>query len=310
MKKQKGMTLIEVIISIAIYGIMAMLVTEIMTLVNATMRATDQLNDRLSFEAKFADNLQTTDDEGNTLTRQGVTFQVRYDNDSRVVGADPLNPNPWTAALEYTAPYDNSSVVGTRYSENVNYRFITFDHVSSNHSSFPGENFFVYIRPVPYFTDEAGTLTDTEKQNAIAQANAAISQIKGLNVATQTGTRFLDPTISEIDLLDTYPIVLGGDMAFNIFNSSETVADTDQTVEANLMLNTTKDMFGDNVARAWNKDAPAKIFLYVKVGSSAENITFYNKCLIEWNINNGKFAVSKSYTLEEEIPDPLDYDNP
>ena len=59
--KLKGMTLIEVVISIGVYAVIALLLTEVMSLVNATMKATNQLNRRLAYEAKFADNLLTHD---------------------------------------------------------------------------------------------------------------------------------------------------------------------------------------------------------------------------------------------------------
>lgn len=60
-RKLKGMTLIEVVISIGIYAVIALLLTEIMSLVNATMKATNQLNRRLAYEAKFADNMLLSD---------------------------------------------------------------------------------------------------------------------------------------------------------------------------------------------------------------------------------------------------------
>ena len=55
-RKLKGMTLMEVVVSLAVYAVIGLLIAEIMTLVNATMKATNQLNRRLSYEAKFADN--------------------------------------------------------------------------------------------------------------------------------------------------------------------------------------------------------------------------------------------------------------
>ena len=60
-RKLKGMTLIEVVISIGIYAVIALLLTEIMSLVNATMKATNQLNRRLAYESKFADNMLLSD---------------------------------------------------------------------------------------------------------------------------------------------------------------------------------------------------------------------------------------------------------
>lgn len=302
MKKRKGMTLIEVIVSLAIYGIMAMLVAEIMTLVNATMRATNQLNDRLSYEAKFADNLQTVDDRGNALSATVVNFQIRYNNNSQIVGGASRE------ALEYTAQYDNSHVVGQRYSENVNYRFMTFDRVASNRSAFPGEMFQVSIRPVPYFSADEGSLSDAEKQALVASANSIISTITELKIETETGTDFfpLGSGVSELNFTNG-DVMLGSDIQVQIFNTSEAIPDSVQTVEANLKFNTKRDFFHDGVSREWNKDVPGRIYLYVKVGSSSDNATYYNQCLFEWNINTGEFNVSRSYTVDDVFPLPPVY---
>lgn len=58
-KRRRGLTLIEIIISIAIYAVLALLVAEIMSMVNMLMKSTDQMNKRLTYEAKYADNLQS-----------------------------------------------------------------------------------------------------------------------------------------------------------------------------------------------------------------------------------------------------------
>ncbi len=66
--KRKGLTLVEIVISIAIYGVLALLIMEIMTLVNTLVKSTDQMTKRLSYEAKYADNLLTQDEEGHPFS--------------------------------------------------------------------------------------------------------------------------------------------------------------------------------------------------------------------------------------------------
>lgn len=66
--KRKGLTLIEIVISIAIYGVLALLIMEIMTLVNTLVKSTDQMTKRLSYEAKYADNLLTQDEDGHPFS--------------------------------------------------------------------------------------------------------------------------------------------------------------------------------------------------------------------------------------------------
>ena len=168
--KRKGMTLLEVIISIAVYAVLALLLAEIMTLVNSTMRSTEQLNKRLSYEAKFADNLNIVNSDGTQFDKltenvgganvPAVKVSIRYDvketdkvrSDGQVVSitadanktiARDLSNNQLRAS-EYTTDYDETSN-GTHYHDNTNYRFMTFDKVSLGKSVKPGGAFPVHI---------------------------------------------------------------------------------------------------------------------------------------------------------------------
>lgn len=58
-KKLKGLSLMEIIISIAVYAIIALLMAEIMGCINATMTSTSRLNERLDSEALLVDNKET-----------------------------------------------------------------------------------------------------------------------------------------------------------------------------------------------------------------------------------------------------------
>ncbi|MBR3679739.1 MAG: hypothetical protein IKL87_05995 [Oscillospiraceae bacterium] len=58
-KKLKGLSLMEIIISIAVYAIIALLMAEIMGCINATMTSTSRLNERLDSEALLVDNKDT-----------------------------------------------------------------------------------------------------------------------------------------------------------------------------------------------------------------------------------------------------------
>lgn len=169
--KRKGMTLLEVIISIAVYAVLALLLAEIMTLVNSTMRSTEQLNKRLSYEAKYADNLNIVDADGTQFDKlteavggvdvPAVKVSIRYDvketdkvksaagqvvsiaADANKTIARDLSNNELRAS-EYTTRYDETST-GTHYHDNTNYRFMTFDKVSLGKSVKPGGAFPVHI---------------------------------------------------------------------------------------------------------------------------------------------------------------------
>lgn len=131
--KLKGMTLMEVVISIGVYAVIALLLTLIMSLVNQTMKATNQLNRRLSYEAKFADNLMINDGHedfaGTPIT---VTFSNSNPND-----AHPFSTNPQDGAgIEYQVNSNhlerlsgvveddaNSSLI---FNTGTHYRFMIF----------------------------------------------------------------------------------------------------------------------------------------------------------------------------------------
>lgn len=148
--KRKGLTLLEVIISIAVYAVLALLLAEIMTLVNKTIRSTEQLNNRLSYEAKYADNLMTADEDG-AFDTQKVNVKIQYDvtGKENASGAAP-SPGEQVAKVksnktldafngsplksdEYTAHYNETSL-GTHFHDNTNYRFMRFDKTNLDKS--------------------------------------------------------------------------------------------------------------------------------------------------------------------------------
>ena len=135
-RKLKGMTLIEVVISIGIYAVIALLLTEIMSLVNATMKATGQLNRRLAYEAKFADNMLISDgknlwaervvEPGDAPGKSDVTVRLRSD--------DAVNSfNIEAKGSEYMTNADNLERASGRLEgtdliihKDTNYRFMVF----------------------------------------------------------------------------------------------------------------------------------------------------------------------------------------
>lgn len=131
---RKGMTLIEIVISIAIAGILALLLVEIMNVVNATMRSTDYLNRRLAHESKYADNLMPGDNTGG-FSNKGATLTIKANSGefSDIVAN----------GVEYTAHY-NDPLMLSDYVSNTNYRFMVFDKTSHS-SPVAAEVFWIYI---------------------------------------------------------------------------------------------------------------------------------------------------------------------
>ena len=62
-KTLKGVTLIEIILSMAVYAVIALLLCEIMTTINMTMKSTTAMDRRFSAEAQYADNGITPEGE-------------------------------------------------------------------------------------------------------------------------------------------------------------------------------------------------------------------------------------------------------
>ena len=151
-KSRKGLTLFEIIISIAVYAVLAALLTEVMTLVNATMRSTNQLNDRLAFEAKYADNLRTRADFTERDSRvlivygTGANDMVRYDASVRDTTGKKINQVSLSGE-EYTASYTPPrAILGTDYHANTNYKFMIFNKVGFVQDAKPGGAFQVKLQ--------------------------------------------------------------------------------------------------------------------------------------------------------------------
>ena len=152
--KRKGMTLLEIIISIAMYAVLALLLTEIMTVVNTLMKSTQQLDRRLAYEAPYADNLVTADANGAfTMLEESITdpndptktvkapavkvsisYGIQRDADKKFVKADNVistdRSHKVLRAAEYTAAYNETSA-GVHYHDDTNYKFMLFNKVTT-----------------------------------------------------------------------------------------------------------------------------------------------------------------------------------
>lgn len=141
-RKLKGMTLIEVVVSIGVYAVIGLLITEIMTLVNATMKATNQLNRRLSYEAKFADNLLLSDG-ASTFDNEQIHITISGDGaNSFTIDAGGFEYS--TNANNMSNNVDSSDPSKLIINSNTNYRFMVFPKAYS--SSAAGDpNFMVNV---------------------------------------------------------------------------------------------------------------------------------------------------------------------
>ena len=143
-RKYKGMTLAEIMTAIAIAGLMALLMVQVMNCVNATMRSTTNLNKRLAYEGKVADNLQTTEADAMTDAElQNFNVRIRYDQQggayTKSVNVD--NEPGVVRITEYTCKYDVSDYVGSE----ANYHFLVAAPHTYTPSVTPGGGFMVRL---------------------------------------------------------------------------------------------------------------------------------------------------------------------
>lgn len=144
-RKLKGMTLMEVVVSLAVYAITGLLLAEIMTLVNATMKATNQLNRRLTYEAKFADNLLLSDgaDPDKDFTYNPISATLSEVNGSFTINA---NGRVYETNAENMTDKDGNKVDSDPnqmiINEHTNYRFLVF---GKTYEAAPGQNEYFYL---------------------------------------------------------------------------------------------------------------------------------------------------------------------
>ena len=137
-RKLKGMTLIEVVVSLAVYAIIGLLLAEIMSLVNATMKATNQLNRRLTYEAKFADNLLLSDGVS-SFTNNQITATLSENNGSFTINANGRVYETNASNIGNTVDSDPTQLI---INEHTNYRFLVF---SKTYAAAPAPNEYFYL---------------------------------------------------------------------------------------------------------------------------------------------------------------------
>lgn len=183
-KTLKGMTLMEVIVSLFIYALLGLLLMEIMSVVNTTMTSTNQLNERLSFEAKFADNqivTRATQGAGGTLNiTYGTNGGSGYTPAGTIGEAAPGGTRVETRFNEYTARYTNPNLNGAiDYSEDINFRFITYT-TQAQQDQWPGFAFNMHLMIVPFLNRDG--LSDAEKEQAQSRATTFMGLIDRIEV--------------------------------------------------------------------------------------------------------------------------------
>lgn len=298
--KRKGLTLMEIVISIAIYGVLALLIMEIMTLVNKTVVSTNQMTKRLSYEAKFADNLQTKDEEGhpfsmaeelsNGVMVPSVRVTIDYDisnkhfdsgvNDIVYNVGTTKNPEPGAQDQRLRRTTRRLNIDGSGnalraseytasydeqaaivYHENTNYKFLTFNKAGHVDTGKPAGAFNVELK----LEDEGPQITKIIVKD----------------------TQFDDGDTTKTF---TGPFTNGQTLTLPLFNSAPAGGGTaTDTVKIEIYENVTSSL-GNNLGEKLYCDAELTYYTAIKVGDFTN---YYTNCEISYlGSQNFAFPVS------------------
>ena len=293
-KKLQGMTLIEIVLSIAIYGMIAMLLTEVMCLINATIKSTQQLNTRLSYEAKYADNLLTNADDGTpfktleenvSITRNGVTentslpsvrVSIVYDGitldrstnvgytESGVRTADNTAAAAFLRAAEYETDY-NGTINGVNYHPNTNYKFMTFNKVGVGAAAKPEGSFILNVN-----------ITDSDASSITKLVVEAADGVLASGGTSQT--------ILAADFPASGPIQIA---LTNNAPPTGSFGTTFQTVTITVYKNVIAPTSGKNLGERNVSTATAEVYTAVQVGSESPFENYYTNCSVTYTGGSG-----------------------
>lgn len=139
-KTLKGVTLMEVIISVAVYAVIALLLAEIMGCVNKVMDFTNKLNRRLETEATVADNQSMS----GSFHANEVRVVAHINNGSGIVLEDNSPATPAAQKIYEYVPFDANDKLSDD-ENSTHFRYMNFQHSFANPSGLNEDVFIVNI---------------------------------------------------------------------------------------------------------------------------------------------------------------------
>lgn len=175
-KKLKGLSLMEIIISIAVYAIIALLMAEIMGCINATMTSTSRLNERLDSEALLVDNKDTN--PGSTPYRNPNRVNViAHIRDSSSAG---LALDQGTELIPATSSEPGRIEFGDNQNS-THFRFMSFTNRNLNITLDPNARFTFKIKLTQNLDDASfAALPDNDKRKVIGIDKVVVSSTAGM----------------------------------------------------------------------------------------------------------------------------------
>jgi hypothetical protein len=209
------------------------------------MRSTNQLNERLSFEAKFADNQIITSARRLTGGQATVSYGATGFTDQNPVGTiAPTNFNEWEA--RYTNPNLNGTI---DYAEDINFKFITYT-TNLVTDQFPGYDFDMSLMVVPFLNRDG--LTEAEKTNAQKAAFDFMNSITRVEVTALDGQTPAQSHLINESALDPDPMQ---QVPEYWPTPSRTLAST--AAEMTNMVNMVVGNFNPSGTNVWNTNGTA-----------------------------------------------------
>jgi prepilin-type N-terminal cleavage/methylation domain-containing protein len=174
--RKKGMTLIEVVTALAISGILSLLMVQIMNTVNATIRATSDLNRRLAYEGKYADNLVVAGADS-----KDISVSIEYDPDAAPVQL--RNEEGHNQVAEYTVKVPDTF----RSKLNTNYRFFVVQPFEYETAEVPSENYNIRLDIKAIGDGHFDTLDEIVISGAALDCTYTFNDIKNAFVPSSVG---------------------------------------------------------------------------------------------------------------------------
>lgn len=126
MKRVKGMTLLEIVISLAIFALLSTVILQVISTTNNIMKATNYLTERLYMERSHANTNEAAglDDEDIALNKSPNALSVVY-GDQTVVPTVPVKQ--MTTKTDVDSMYSSDL-----YNNTTHYRFLSFNKVEDS----------------------------------------------------------------------------------------------------------------------------------------------------------------------------------
>lgn len=279
-KKLKGLSLMEIIISIAVYAIIALLMAEIMGCINATMTSTSRLNERLDSEALLVDNKETN--PGSTPFRNpnrvNVIAHIGLSSSAGLVLDQGTELIPATSSEPGRIEFGDDQ-------NSTHFRFMDFTNRDTHWDPGPGESFEFKIKLSRPLDDASfAALPDNDKRKVTGIDKVVVSSSVG----------WIDGTDPDNPVTEYYPITFTKrDLEGRLHDGADFitlqlpyVSDTAQRVVVTVDIYPTFDgvRFNDPAADTrYIRNARLDFVQFMRTGGSEQELYRYFDAIYEFD---------------------------